>query len=215
MLVVMGLGNPEEKYTYTRHNAGFLALDRLAEKHGFAFRKEAHRAMIAEGRIGSEKVVLAKPLTYMNDSGRSAVDLINWYKIDPAEELLVLYDDIDLDVGEIRIRAKGSAGSHNGMKSIIYLTGQDDFPRVRIGIGHKPAAWDLADYVLSGFSEEEKPAFWDSLADAGDAVEMVAQGDLLEAQNRFNKRGKAKKQTEEERVENGSDGANAREMKKR
>ena len=118
MLLVRGRGSPAAKYTYTRHNAGFLAVDRLAEKHGFAFRKEAHRAMIAEGRLGAERVVLAKPMTYMNNSGRSAVDLINWYKIDPTEALLVLYDDIELDLGEIRIRAKGSAGRHNGTKSI-------------------------------------------------------------------------------------------------
>lgn len=213
MLVVMGLGNPEAKYTYTRHNAGFLALDRLAEKHGFVFRKEAHRALIAEGRLGGERVALAKPLTYMNHSGRSAVELINWYKIDPAAELLVLYDDIDLDVGDIRIRARGSAGSHNGMKDIIYLTGRDDFPRVRIGVGHKPPDWDLAHYVLSGFLEEEKQPFWDSLGEAGRAVELIARGELLEAQSLFNKKAKTKKKQQGEHAEK-QDSADSVEGKK-
>ncbi len=190
MLLVVGLGNPEAKYTYTRHNAGFLAIDVLAERHRIDLRKEAHRSLIGEGRIGTERVAFAKPLTYMNNSGQAVVDLLNWYKVDPETEMVVLYDDIDLDVGQIRVRAKGSAGTHNGMRSIIYLTGRDDFPRVRIGVGNKPAGWDLANYVLSGFVEEEKKPFWDSLTEAATAVELIGRGELLEAQARYNKKKK-------------------------
>lgn len=192
LYIVVGLGNPEAKYTYTRHNAGFLAIDRLCERWGIDLRKQHCQALVGEGRFGTERVVLAKPLTYMNRSGQAVVDLLNWYKIEQEDELIVLYDDIDLDVGKIRLRAKGSAGTHNGMKSILYLTGSDCFPRVRIGVGGKPAGWDLADHVLSSFQEEEKDEFWNSLDKTADAVELIVQGKLLDAQNLFNEKKKKK-----------------------
>lgn len=190
MYIIVGLGNPEEKYTYTRHNAGFLALDLLAEKHSIEWRKRAHKAIIGEGIIGGKKVVLAKPTTYMNLSGQSVVDLLNWYKIDMASELIVVYDDIDLEVGSIRVRPKGSAGTHNGMRSIIYLTGSDEFTRIRIGIGAKKNGRSLTHHVLSTFDEDEKETVLKTLSDAGDAVEIILRTGVNDAMRAYNKKKK-------------------------
>lgn len=188
MYIVVGLGNPEPRYEFTRHNAGFLAVDLLAKKHGISVRKSAHKALIGEGRIGAAKVLLAKPQTYMNNSGQAVVDLINWYKIKPADELIVLYDDVDLDIGAIRVRPSGSAGTHNGMRSIIGLTGNDVFARVRIGIGKQKPGWELADHVLSVFPEEEKKPVYDALQQAVDAVEWIVKDGVEAAQRKFNKK---------------------------
>lgn len=193
MYVIAGLGNPDRKYLNTRHNAGYLALDVLAARHGLRFEKTALKSVLAEGRIGTNRVVLAKPITYMNLSGEAVVALLNWYKIDPSSELIVLYDDIDLPAGEIRIRPRGSAGTHNGMRSIIGLTGRDDFARVRIGIGKPAPGWDLAGYVLSIFPEEERPAMRESITKAAEAVECILSEGIDSAQTRYNKKPKRAK----------------------
>jgi len=148
MYLIAGLGNPEKKYEATRHNIGFETVDLLCHKNGIALNKLKHKALFGEYNVGGQKVIVAKPQTYMNLSGESVVELMNWYKV-PMENLIVCYDDIDLEFGRLRIRKNGSAGTHNGMRSIIYLLGRDDFPRVRGGIGRAPAGWDLADCVRS------------------------------------------------------------------
>ncbi len=201
MYIIVGLGNPEGKYTFTRHNAGFLAVEILARRLGLEGWKYGHKAQVVEGRIGSQRVAIAKPQTYMNLSGQSVVELVNWYKIDPAEELIVVYDDIDLAAGEIRVRPKGSAGTHNGMRSILYLMGTDAFPRVRIGIGPKKPEWDLANFVLANFEEAEKETVWKTLNDAADACELIVREGVSEAQKAYNKKAK-KPKTEEETPEN-------------
>jgi PTH1 family peptidyl-tRNA hydrolase len=190
MHIIVGLGNPDTKYAATRHNAGYLALDRLAARNGIELKKQAFKCVTGEGRIGGEKVVLAKPVTYMNLSGQAVVELLNWYKIDPARELIVIYDDIDLDPGSIRIRARGSAGTHNGMRSIIGLTGTDQFPRVRVGIGKCPREWNLADYVLSNFLPEEKDEILRGLEKAAEGAELIVKEGVSEAQGKFNEKKK-------------------------
>ena len=150
MYVIVGLGNPGRKYEHTRHNVGFDVVDILAERHTIPCVRSRCKATVGEGMIGGERVVLAKPETYMNLSGESVVQLVNWYKIEP-EQLIVVYDDVDLAAGKIRFRPSGSAGTHNGMRNIIYLYGKENFPRVRVGIGRPPEGWDLKDYVLTGY----------------------------------------------------------------
>ncbi len=173
MYVVVGLGNPGSKYARTRHNSGFDAVELLASRHDIRLTKLKCKALIGEGTIGGERVALAQPQTFMNLSGESVSQLINWYKID-LDHLIVVYDDCDLPVGALRVREKGSAGTHNGMRSILYQLGIEEFPRVRVGIGRPPEGWDLADFVLAGYQtvEERKVAF-DTLAKAGEAVEKI------------------------------------------
>ena len=156
MYIIAGLGNPGLRYANSRHNIGFIALDMLADKLGIEVKKAKHKALIGEGFYQGEKILLAKPQTYMNLSGESILDLRNWYKVKDSR-IIIIYDDIDLDVGVVRIRPSGSAGTHNGMKSIIYQLNSQDFPRVRLGIGRPPEGWDLKDYVLSTFKDEEIP----------------------------------------------------------
>ena len=182
MYVIVGLGNPGAKYHRTHHNAGFDVLDILSEKLNIRIDKLKHKSLVGEGMIGTKKVVLAKPQTFMNVSGEAVVQLINWYKPED-DQLIIVYDDIDLDLGAVRVRAKGSAGTHNGMRSIIYLLGRDDFPRVRVGIGRPPAKWDLADYVLSGYntSEEREMAF-DAYMRAADAIQILVKEGTAKAQ---------------------------------
>ena len=150
MYIIAGLGNPGKKYENTRHNMGFLVLDAFAQRHGIKVSKIKHKALTGEGFIAGKKVLLVKPQTYMNLSGESLREVMEYYKV-PIENLIVIYDDISLPAGHIRIRAKGSAGGHNGMKSIITHLGTENFRRIRIGIGEKPVDMDLADYVLSRF----------------------------------------------------------------
>ena len=207
MYVIAGLGNPDRKYLNTRHNAGYLALDVLAARHGLRFEKTALKSVLAEGRIGTNRVVLAKPITYMNLSGEAVVALLNWYKIDPSSELIVLYDDIDLPAGEIRIRPRGSAGTHNGMRSILQLTGTEDFPRVRIGIGKPPKGWDLANYVLSAFPQEERELIEAGLSHAADAVELMLTQGIGAAQQKYNVKKRSKKEARENAPSEG-EGAN-------
>ena len=145
MYIIVGLGNPERKYAATRHNIGFDAITRLCDDYNISLNSKEHKAICGKGYIEGEKVLLAQPQTYMNLSGESVRSLVDFYKIDPEEELIVIYDDINLDVGRLRIRRKGSAGGHNGIKSLISHLGTDNFKRVRIGVGNKPPEWDLAD----------------------------------------------------------------------
>ena len=186
MYIIAGLGNPGRQYAATRHNCGFRALDLLGQRHNIGYPEDGHKAMFGKGRIGSEKVVLAKPLTFMNLSGESIAELCRYFKVDVATELIVIYDDISLDVGKLRIRKSGSAGGHNGMKNIIRLLGTEDFCRVRIGVGEKPKGWDLADYVLGHFSEEEEPLMEKAFEQAADAVELILSEGPDAAMKRFN-----------------------------
>lgn len=181
--LVVGLGNPDKKYVNTRHNVGFEMVDVLASCGNIKVNKVKCRALIGEGRIGGVPVILAKPQTYMNLSGESVRELCSYFKI-PVENVVVMYDDISLDVGKIRIRQKGSAGGHNGMKNIIYHLQSDEFPRVRFGIG-SPVG-DLADYVLSNFSKDETKLLIESAKNVPDIIEYIAKGDILTAMNKYN-----------------------------
>ena len=190
MFIIAGLGNPDRQYEGTRHNAGFDVIDRIAEKYNIAVDTKKHRACIGKGIIGGQKVLLAKPQTYMNLSGESIRSLVDYYKIDEENELLVVYDDISLDVGQLRIRAKGSAGGHNGIKNIIAHLGTQVFPRIKVGVGEKPKGYDLADYVLGHFSKAEREQMEEGYDNAVRAAEMIVSGQLNEAMNEFNRKKK-------------------------
>ena len=185
MYVVVGLGNPGKKYEGTRHNIGFDVLDYLSVKLDIPVNKIKHKALIGEGRMGTEKILLVKPQTYMNLSGESVMSILDYYNV-PMENLIVVYDDIDTDPGKIRIRKKGSAGTHNGMRNIIFLSKDDNFPRVRIGIGRPNGGRDLADYVIGRFSKEEAKAMIPVVKNAGDAIETMITDGVDLAMNRFN-----------------------------
>lgn len=190
MYIIVGLGNPSREYEGTRHNVGFEVIDRLAEKYNISVDAKKHRAFIGKGMIGGQKVILAKPQTYMNLSGESVRSLLDYYKIDEENELLVIYDDISLEPGQIRIRAKGSAGGHNGIKNIIAHLGGQVFPRVKVGVGEKPSKMDLADYVLSHFSKDEKEQMDEGYDHAVHAVEMILQDEMASAMNEYNRKKK-------------------------
>ncbi|SHF03426.1 aminoacyl-tRNA hydrolase [Alkalibacter saccharofermentans] len=184
MKVIIGLGNPERKYDLTRHNIGFELIDYLGDKHKVSF-KSKHRALMGEFRHAGEKVLLVKPQTYMNLSGECVKEIMDYYGLD-TEDLLVAYDDIDLEPGKIRLRPKGSAGTHNGMRSIINHVQSDDIPRLRIGIG-KPEFGDLAAYVLGRFSGEEKELMKKAVVEAAKAVESYVEKDVHAAMNLYNR----------------------------
>ena len=190
MFIIAGLGNPHRQYEGTMHNAGFDVIDRIAEKYNIAVDTKKHRAYIGKGIIDGQKVILAKPQTYMNLSGESIRSLVDYYKIDEENELLVVYDDISLDVGQLRIRAKGSAGGHNGIKNIIAHLGTQVFPRIKVGVGEKPKGYDLADYVLGHFSKAERERMEEGYDHAVRAAEMIVSGQLSEAMNEFNRKKK-------------------------
>ena len=190
MFIIAGLGNPDRQYEGTRHNAGFDVIDRIAEKYNIAVDTKKHRAYIGKGIIDGQKVILAKPQTYMNLSGESIRSLVDYYNIDEENELLVVYDDISLDVGQLRIRAKGSAGGHNGIKNIIAHLGTQVFPRIKVGVGEKPKGYDLADYVLGHFSKAERERMEEGYDHAVRAAEMIVSGQLSEAMNEFNRKKK-------------------------
>lgn len=190
MFIIAGLGNPDRQYEGTRHNVGFDVIDRIAEKYNIAVDTKKHRAYIGKGIIQGQKVILAKPQTYMNLSGESIRSLVDYYKIDEENELLVIYDDISLDVGQLRIRAKGSAGGHNGIKNIIAHLGTQVFPRIKVGVGEKPKGYDLADYVLGHFSKAEKELMDEGYDSAVRAAELIVSGEITEAMNEFNRRKK-------------------------
>ena len=191
MFVIVGLGNPTAQYEGTRHNAGFDVIDVLAEKYNISVDARKCRAFCGKGGIAGQKVLLVKPQTYMNLSGESVGGIVNYYKIDPESDLLVIYDDISLDVGQLRIRKKGSAGGHNGIKSIIAHLGTTVFPRIKVGVGEKPKNYDLADYVLGHFSKQERELMEEGYEHASDAVEQIVQGEIEAAMNVFNKKVKA------------------------
>lgn len=181
MYVIVGLGNPGAKYHRTHHNAGFDVLEILADRLNIRVDKPKCKAYVGEGMIGGKRVALCKPQTFMNLSGESVVQLCNWYKPED-DQLIVVYDDVDLDLGTVRVRPKGSAGTHNGMKSIIYLLGRDDFPRVRVGIGRPPLKWDLADYVLSGYNtQQERETAFDAYNRAAQAIEVIVKEGVPQA----------------------------------
>ena len=190
MFLIVGLGNPEKKYDKTRHNIGFDTIDALADKYNISMNEKKHKALCGTGVIDGVKVLLAKPQTYMNLSGDSVAEIVNFYKIDPEEEMIVIFDDISLAPGNIRVRKKGSAGGHNGMKSIIARTGTQNFMRIKVGVGEKPAGWDLADHVLGHFSREDRALVEDAIKDAEAAAVLMMQGQVDKAMNDFN----AKKQ---------------------
>lgn len=191
MFLIVGLGNPGRQYEHTRHNAGFDVMDALAEKYNISISESGHKALFGKGMIGGQKVILAKPQTFMNLSGDSVSALINFYKLDPTQELIVVFDDISLAPGNLRIRKKGSAGGHNGIKDIIAKTGTDQFERVKVGVGEKPAGWDLADHVLGRFSPEDREKFEDAVKDAVDAVSLMVQDRTDEAMNLYNRKKEA------------------------
>ena len=196
MFIIAGLGNPTLQYRGTRHNVGFDVIDTLADKYNIAVETRKSRALIGKGIIAGQKVLLVKPQTYMNLSGESIGELVSYYKVDEEQELLVIYDDVSLDVGQLRIRRKGSAGGHNGIKDIIRHLGTDVFPRIKIGVGEKPKGYDLADYVLGHFSREEREMMEEGYQKATEAVEMILAGELAEAMNVFNRKAKPKEAIE-------------------
>ena len=188
MYIIVGLGNPGKQYERTRHNVGFDTIDVLAERYRISVDAKKYKALYGKGMIEGNKVILAKPQTYMNLSGESVRELIDFYKIDEAEELIVIYDDISLEPGQLRLRAKGSAGGHNGIKNIIAHLGGQEFKRIKVGVGEKPKGYDLADYVLSRFSKEERQRVDASLERAADAAVKIITDDMASAMNEYNKK---------------------------
>ena len=188
MFIIAGLGNPTKEYEGTRHNVGFEVIDAIADKYNISVTERKSRAFCGKGMIAGQKVLLVKPQTYMNLSGESIRGLVDYYKIDEESELLVIYDDISLDVGQLRIRKKGSAGGHNGIKNIIAHLGTSVFQRIKVGVGEKPKEYDLADYVLGHFSKAEKEQMEEGYKAATLAVELILQGEIDEAMNQFNKK---------------------------
>lgn len=177
MYVIVGLGNPGNKYSHTRHNVGFDVVEILSQKYNIPLVKLRCKAVIGEGNIRGERVALVQPQTFMNLSGESVVQLMNWYKIE-TDHLIVIYDDVDLPEGKIRFRPSGSAGTHNGMRNIIYLMGKDDFPRIRVGTGRPPEGWDLKDWVLAHYeTHEERETMFKAYMGAADIVaELIEKG---------------------------------------
>lgn len=184
--IIVGLGNPDRKYENTRHNSGFIMINYIADKLSVKINRVKFKSTIGEARIGGHRVLLMKPSTYMNNSGQAVVEAMNFYKI-PAENVIVLLDDINLDVGKMRIRSKGSDGGQNGMKNIIYLSGSDKFPRIKIGIGKKPnPEYDLAAWVLSKFTKDDFKKLEAVAENTYDSVELIMDGKISEAMNRYN-----------------------------
>ncbi len=185
MYLIAGLGNPGPEYEKTRHNVGFQTAKKLHEEYRFPMERARFQAQFSKGRIGDEDVILARPMTYMNNSGMAVRALMDYFKIDP-DHVIVIYDDIDLPLGHLRIRENGSAGSHNGMKSVVQHMGTQDFPRIRIGVGAKPEGWDLADYVLSRFSPEDQTAIDETISLAAKAAADIVDKGLSYAMNHYN-----------------------------
>ncbi len=186
MFIIAGLGNPTSQYEGTRHNIGFDVMDALAEKYNISISEKKHKALCGKGVIEGEKVLLVKPQTYMNLSGESIAEILNYYKVDAEEDFLVVFDDISLAPGNIRIRKKGSAGGHNGIKNIIAMTGTQNFKRIKVGVGEKPKGWDLAEYVLGRFPDEDRKKVNDAMEDAIGAVSMILRGETDQAMNCYN-----------------------------
>ncbi len=184
--LIVGLGNPGKEYAATRHNIGFITLDRLAQQEHFDIKKIKFKSLVCDTVFAGKRCMMMKPSTFMNNSGEAVGECARFYKI-PPEHILVIYDDINFDPGVMRIRKKGSDGGHNGMKSIIYHLNSNAFPRIRMGVGAKPhPEYDLADWVLSGFSESEKKALEPAIDNACDAIRQIVAGEIDTAMNRYN-----------------------------
>ena len=196
MYIIAGLGNPGRKYENTRHNMGFIAVDLLAEKYGIKVDKIKFKALVGEGRIAGQKVLLVKPQTYMNLSGQSIREVMSFYKED-IENLIVIYDDIDIPTGTIRLRKKGSAGTHNGMRNIVYRLADDGFPRIRVGIGSDKKV-DLINYVTSGVTKGEKELLEGALVKAADAAAAIVEKGIEKAMNEYNVKPKKEKKAAED-----------------
>ena len=188
MYIIAGLGNPGKEYMGTRHNAGFSVIDVMADKYNISVTEKKHKALCGKGIIEGQKVVLAKPQTFMNLSGESVAELLNFYKSDPETELIVIFDDISLAPGNIRVRKKGSAGGHNGIKNIIAMTGTQNFMRIKVGVGEKPAGWDLADHVLGHFDAADRKLVESAMEDAMGAAILMMQGEADKAMNDYNRK---------------------------
>ncbi len=185
--MIVGLGNPGKKYEFTRHNTGFLCVDLYAEEHGFKIDRLKFKSLIGETKINGKRCLFVKPQTFMNLSGEAVRDTAAFYKI-PPEKIIVIFDDISLDVGKMRIRRKGSDGGHNGIKNIIYHLSSELFPRIKIGIGAKPHPdYDLADWVLTPFSKEDLKTLREVCKNAGEAIELMVDGKIEEAMSRFSR----------------------------
>lgn len=184
--IIAGLGNPGEKYTFTRHNAGFLAVDYISEKYGFKVDRSRFKALVGEAVIAGHRGLVMKPQTFMNASGEAIREAADFYKLSP-ERIIVFCDDISLAPGKLRVRRKGSDGGHNGLKSIIYQLGSDAFPRVRLGVGAKPHPdYDLADWVLGSFGDEDKKAFFDALTRMSEGLPLILDNNFDRAMNLLN-----------------------------
>lgn len=188
MYIIAGLGNPTQQYDHTRHNIGFDTITYLADRYHITLNTKKFQAICGTGVIEGQKVLLLKPQTYMNLSGNSIGEAVNFYKLDPATEVIVIYDDIALEPGYIRVRKKGSAGGHNGIKDIIAHLGTQEFQRIRVGVGEKPKDYDLAAYVLGHFAAEDRKKVEKAIAQAADAVELMVQDRADEAMNLYNKK---------------------------
>lgn len=188
MYCIVGLGNPEKRYENTRHNIGFDVIDEIAEKYSIAVRERGFKALFGKGVVEGQRVILVKPQTYMNLSGESVREIADYYKINAEEELIVISDDISLEAGTIRIRKKGSAGGHNGLKNIILHLGTESFCRIRMGVGEKPKEWDLVDYVLGHFPKEEREKMNESVAQAVKAVAVMVTEGADAAMNLYNRK---------------------------
>ena len=192
MYIIAGLGNPEKKYFGSRHNVGFAVIDALSDKYGIELTETKFKAAFGKGRIGSERVILVKPLTYMNLSGEAIRPLCDYFKVDTTTDLIVISDDVELDVGNLRIRPKGSHGGHNGLKNIIAQLGNSDFCRVRVGVGKKPKEYDMVDWVLGHFQGQDEVEIKEAVSRAADAVAEIMENGVDSAMNLFN--GKPKKE---------------------
>ena len=188
MFIIAGLGNPTKEYEHTRHNVGFDTIDCIADQYGISINEKKHKALVGKGMIEGQKVILLKPQTFMNLSGESIRAALDFYKIDEKDELIVIYDDISLPPGQLRIRKKGSAGGHNGIKNIIAHLGHDTFMRIKVGVGEKPTGYDLADYVLGHFSKDDRAIMENAFKEATEAVKMMITDGPDAAMNAFNKK---------------------------
>lgn len=186
MYLIAGLGNPETKYNTTRHNAGFGVIDAISEMTGIRVRDGKFRALTGKGRMGTENVILMKPLTYMNNSGEAIRPAADYYHIDTRKQLIVISDDTELPVGKLRIRAGGSDGGHNGLKSVIHMLGHEDFIRVRVGVGRRPQEYDQIDWVLGHFDKEDIPVMKKSIGKAAEAVACIIDRGVEAAMNDYN-----------------------------
>lgn len=185
MKLIVGLGNPGKKYKDNRHNVGYMAIEKISALNNIILNKTKFHSLVGSGKIGNEKVILLKPVTYMNDSGIAVAEAMNYYGIN-IKDVIIICDDIDIPFGSIRIKQKGSAGTHNGLKSIVACTKSTDFPRVKISVGKKPQQMDLADFVLSNFSNDEIVTLREEIDDAVCATELIINGKIDEAMNKYN-----------------------------